>query len=487
MSLSARLSTFFLGALALVLVGFSTTLYLLGRSYLYHQVDERLQAAMDTLVAAAEMEGRGVEWEPNERHFTLGQQAGEDQVRWIVRDERGQAVDRSANLGSEDPLRLSWPALSEETAGLVVLREGQPWRVSQRRVQAEPGAVSRDPKGSEKYAFLVLTGAISQAPVAATLRRLAVTLAVLSGAVWLLAAFLGRWLCRRGLMPLTHIAATARAMSVAEWEQRLPSPQTGDELEDLSHAFNDLLARLHEAFERQRRFTGDASHQLRTPLTAMLGQIEVSLRRHRSVEEYRQVLTQVHGQGVHLRQIVEMLLFLARADAEAELPNLETVNLASWLKEYLQNWSEHPRAPDLGVELPNEDAVYVRVQPPLLGQLLDNLLDNACKYSPSGTPIMLRLEHESGVASCTVADAGCGIAAEDLPHVFEPFFRSAQARRLGYAGVGLGLTVVQRIAAGFGGTMTMQSEPGKGSRFTLRLPQALLSPAAPGAAYAEMS
>jgi two-component system, OmpR family, sensor kinase len=112
----------------------------------------------------------------------------------------------------------------------------------------------------------------------------------------------------------------------------------------------------------------------------------------------------------------------------------------------------------------------VRVQAPLLGQLLDNLLDNACKYSDPGTPITLRLGCEAGAVLLSVEDAGCGIAAEDLPHVFEPFYRSERARHAGRPGVGLGLAVAQRIAASFGGDLRAHSEPGRGSRFTLRLP-----------------
>src|SRR5581483_11619807 len=106
------------------------------------------------------------------------------------------------------------------------------------------------------------------------------------------------------------------SMSAADLDVRLPAADTGDELEELGLAFNDLLGRLQEAFERQRRFTGDASHQLRTPLTVMLGQIEVALRRDRPAGEYREALSVAHGQAERLRRIVEMLLFLARADAE---------------------------------------------------------------------------------------------------------------------------------------------------------------------------
>jgi heavy metal sensor kinase len=461
------LSLFFLGALALVLVGFSVTLYLLARTHLYRQSDERLEAALDTLVAAVEIETDGLEWEPNQRRLTLGQDAGDDQVRWVLRDRQGQVKDRSANLAGGDPLSGSWPDVTLGQTDTVLWADGQPWHLVQRCVSYDGPVVV-----SEKAKLLVLTGALSQASVRATLGRLALALAGLSGGLWVAAAVLGRGLCRRALDPLTRMAAAARAMKATGMEQRLPAPATGDELQELGLAFNDLLTRQQEAFERQRRFTGDASHQLRTPLTALLGQIEVALRRPRPADEYRQTLSLVHGQAVQLRQIVEMLLFLARADAEAKLPHLETVDLAAWLDEYLARRSGDPRSADVRVEPSSPGPLSVRVQPALLGQLLDNLLENAGKYSPAGRPIRLGLGRDSSGVTCIVEDEGCGIAAEDLPHVFEPFFRSARARRLGYSGVGLGLAVVQRIASAFGGTVQVQSELGRGSRFTLHLPPA---------------
>jgi two-component system OmpR family sensor kinase len=490
MSLAGRLTAFFLGALALVLVGFSVTLYLLAHTYLYRQVDERLEAALRTLAAVAEVKPDGVEWEPQDRRPSLGQDTANDQVRWMVHDAQGRVVDRSRNLGAEDLFVSPLPVLAAEEATVQLAhRKGQPWRLWQQRVQAthspatfpaSPGASHREsdsrpqvagPEEEHKHEVLILTAGVSLEPVQGTLRNLAVALTGLSLGLWLLAVFLGRWLCRRALVPVTQMAVAARAMTAADLGQRLPGPGTGDELEDLGQAFNDLLSRLQEAFERQRRFTGDASHQLRTPLTAVLGQVEVALHRERSAEEYRQALRLVQRQAGNLRQIVESLLFLSRADAEASLPNLEPVDLTAWMPAYLQGWSGHPRRADLRVEAPSGGPLWVRVHAALLGQLLDNLLENACKYSEHGTPLSLRLERTEAVVVLIVEDAGCGIAAEDLPHVFEPFYRSPHARRVGRPGVGLGLAVAQRIAAAFGGGVEVHSGLGQGSRFTLRLPE----------------
>jgi heavy metal sensor kinase len=474
MTLATRLSLFFLATLAAVLVGFSVSLYSLAHSYLHRQAEVRLQAALDVLAAAAEVESGGIEWEPHERFLSPG--TGET-IAWAVSDDRGHRLDGSPG---DFPAGQAILAGDDASAARRVDFQGQRWRLAQRRLRAGTSSPAPDAgqagQGTKKYPTLVLTAAVLLDPAEATLRRLALVLAGLSLGLWLAAAFVGRRLCRRALRPLTQMALGARSITAADLGQRLPGPATHDELEDLGRAFNDLLARLQEAFERQRRFTGDASHQLRTPLTALLGQIEVALRRDRDAEEYRRVLRAVGGQAARLRQIVDMLLFLARADAEARSPELERIDLAGWLAEHLQSWSSHPRAADLRLEGPAGGPLWVSVQGPLLGQAVDNLLDNACKYSPAGSPITLRTWREGDAVCLGVEDRGPGIAAGDLPHLFEPFYRSPEAHRQAVGGVGLGLAVAARIVAAFAGRIEVQSGPEKGTRFTLLLPAVAPAP-----------
>ncbi|HEX8202189.1 MAG TPA: HAMP domain-containing sensor histidine kinase, partial [Isosphaeraceae bacterium] len=314
-------------------------------------------------------------------------------------------------------------------------------------------------------------------PVEAEVRSLAAVLPLISLGLWALAAAIGRHFARRALAPLTLLAESARTMPFDDC--RLPSPGTRDELEEFARGFNGLLDRLHVALERQRQFTGQASHQLRTPLAAMIAAIEVARRRPRTVGEHERVLDRLHDDAVRLWRIVEALLFLARADAEAGLPDLERLDLAAWTADHLRAWSGHERAADLRVEGCDGDPFWTRAHRPLLGQLLDNLLENACKYSEPGTPIIVRTGCEPGAVALTVADRGWGIPAEDLPRVFEPFYRAESARRLGRAGVGLGLAVARRIVATHGGTITAESEPGRGSRFVVRLPRAPAPDVAP--------
>lgn len=478
MTLTTRLSLFFLAALAVVLVGFATTLYLLARGYLHRQVDDRLDAALSTLAAAADISPEGVEWEPHERQLFLNQDDGSDQLSWTVRDEKGGPLPQSPVLVGAGFLAHAEESLAAQPSHAAISYQGGMWRVSQRRVPAEDfrGAVAliateqrEAGKVEQRYRALVLIAAVSLDPVAAKLRQLAGVLSGLSLTLWFLAAVLGRRLCRRALAPLARMADAAGAISAANLETRLPSAGAADELDHLRRAFNELLARLQDSFERQRRFAGEASHQLRTPLTALLGQVEVALRRDRTAEDCRAVLECVQQQALGMRQIVEMLLFLARADAESLPTQLEAVDLTAWLDETRQRWSGQERAADMRVECPKDDSCRVETHAPLLRQLLDNLIENACKHTPLGTPIILRLWREGGILALTVEDAGPGIAVEDLPHIFEPFYRSAQARRRGIGGVGLGLAVAKRIAAHLGGDLSVENGPRSGARFTLRL------------------
>jgi signal transduction histidine kinase len=449
MSLASRLSAFFLVMLGVVLVGFATTLYALASHYLHLQIDERLDAALATLAAAAEVGPGGVEWEPDERELGLGRDSGADQIRWFVQDDSGQVVDHSANLN-------------------INSRNDPSWRSKTRQVIAsDPGSSSAGPG----YAALTLIAFAPLGPTESALRRLTLALTVLSVVLWLLAAVTGRMLCRRALAPLSRMSLAARDASATDPAARLPLPGTRDELEDLGQAFNGLLDRLHDALERQRQFTGGASHQLRTPLAGLLSQVDVALKRDRSPEEYRRVLGVVRSKAAQLRQILDSLLFLARAESESERPDLELVDLSAWVSEYLQGWSAHPRAEDIQVVPAGDGPLWVCAHPPLMSQLLDNLVENACKYSHPRTPIQIRLEHRSGGTALVVQDRGCGLTAEEQARVFEPFYRTPAARSHGPAGVGLGLALAQRIASAFGGTLRVQSQPGEGSRFEIELPE----------------
>jgi heavy metal sensor kinase len=466
-TLTTRLSLFFLAALSVVLAGFSAALYLLADRHLHRQLDDRVRGALDTLAAAVEVEPGGVEWDPHNRPQVTESRRGGSSVRWVIRGPDGATLDATADpagskaLPSFDPHWHPSPYTDPE---------GRAWQIGIRRIEGLPGPSAVATPDAKLHPHLTLTVAIPLDPVRATLRALAAALAGLSLAVLFIALFASRWVCRRALAPVTRMADAARSMGAADLAGRLPVPPAADELGDLGRAFNDLLDRLAEAFERERRFTAEASHQLRTPLAGIIGQVEVALRRDRPADEYRRALEAVLTQAGRLRRVVEALLFLARSEAEAGLPGRERIDLSAWVPDRLRAWADHSRVADLVFEPPS-GPVWAAVHPDLFGELLDALLDNALKYSRPGARAVVRVGRDGGGPWLEVEDRGCGVAAEDVPHLFRPFFRSDAARRLGVPGAGLGLAVAARVAAAHGGSVATDSEPGRGSRFRVRLPE----------------
>ncbi len=468
MTLTTRLSLFFLAALATVLVGFSAALYLLADRHLTRQLDDQLAAATRTLASAAEVEPDGVEWEPHSRPLALAPGAFDDELRWTVVTEDGRVIDRSPQAGADELLAEADKGFRTGHRNPRRLDHGgRAWQVT--RVRLAPEVPPPGPLKPGKHAALELTVAVPLDPVHATLRTLAAALTGLTLTVLAIALVVSRAVCRRALAPVARMADAARSMGAADLTDRLPGASSADELADLALAFNGLLDRLGEAFERERRFAGEASHQLRTPLAALIGQVEVALRRDRGPDEYRRALGSVLDQAGRLRRVVEALLFLARSEADARLPGLERTDLAGWVSMRLSVWADHSRSADLMFE-PASDEMPAAIHPDLFGELLGALIDNAFKYSAAGTPVAVRVGRDSQAVWVEVEDRGCGIAPDEVPHLFRPFFRSEAARRLGAPGVGLGLAVAARIVAALGGSIAVESEVGCGTRVRVRLP-----------------
>ncbi len=475
MTLTNRLNWFSLATLAVVLTGFSVAIFLLASRHLHRQAQEQLEATINTLAAAAEIKPSGVEWEPAERRLIIPKSAGDNLV-WQVNDQDGHTVDGSLSSDSLEAKDLTFRAATAYQDGQLALQEvawrGKSWLIGLVWMHgsdphAKPRRKARD--GDNIYPALAMSVGTPLSPIQSNLTRLAAALGGLSIGIWLVALILGRNVSRRALRPVRKMAESAREMDASDLSHRLPLAATGDELDELGRSFNGLLDRLHESHERQRRFTGDASHQLRTPLAGMLGQIDVALRRERSDGEYREALVLVAEQANRLRQIVESLLFLARSDAEAQLPDRSRIDLRGWLTGHLGQWAGHERANDIKTEIDGQEPIWASVHPVMLGEVLNILLDNACKYSPPGKPITVRLRNVSGTAELSVTDHGIGMSDEDVSHLFAPFYRTPEARRRGVEGTGLGLAIARRLAQALGGSLNVTSQPGAGSCFTLRL------------------
>lgn len=468
MKLVNRVSMFFLAALAVVLVMYSTIFYVVVRNRLVHQFDQHLNASLHALVAAVEVEPEEVKWQPLEHDIDLGNPDDIDAVHWVVIGDQSHVVEQSRNVSPE--LVAYAKALAAGTAS----SEGEPfdtaggWKMVHRQLIA-PAPV-RTARELDEFDQVVILVAKPTGPLNFELYRLLLFVCLLPLGVWLVAAAVGRWFCRRALQPVLDMAVDARAIQGADFQTRLPVGETRDELADLASAFNALLDHRQKAYEQQRRFTGDAAHELRTPITVLLGQIEVALRRPRSPEEYAATLELLRSQTHELKSITESLLFLARAEGDAALPDLATISLTSWLADYTDRWQQHPRQADLQLHVDAPSSCQVTASPALLARLLDNLVENAFKYSEPGSPVELILSRHGGQAAIAVVDHGRGISPEDLQAIFKPFFRAQHVRSSGIAGVGLGLAIAARIAEALGGRIECSSQLNQGSRFELWLP-----------------
>ncbi len=327
-------------------------------------------------------------------------------------------------------------------------------------------------KDNEGQIFFIRVGQ-SLSPLQKARKQLIILLAIAGPAALLLGSYGGLLLANQALFPVDRLTRAAEEIEAGDLAKRVQVPAKMDELGRLAVTFNRMIARLQAAFERQRQFTADASHELRTPLAVMRGDIEIALRRERKPEEYRSVLTSNLEEIIRLSRLVEDLLMLARADAGQTLLQCEPLaldELCAQVIEYLT-----PLAEDKGQRLlytpPNTVPLQVNGDAQRLKQLLLNLLDNAIKYTPADGTIRLQLTQEDPHAVLSVSDTGRGIPEEDLPHIFERFFRHSRSTSdKTVQGFGLGLAIVKWIVDSHGGKIIAESALDKGTQFTVQLP-----------------
>lgn len=476
MSLTTRLLLFLQGALAAVLITFCIALYILADWYLSRRATESVDRAAATLVASVDIEPDSVDWEPSDREVSVGNGPLGGTLVWLVMDGQGNLIDRSAASETTEFVGAVTSADSGD-AGL------DDWLITRRTVHP-PGATgdaltrARTAEETEKgeYPAVFFTVGLRAGPIRTAMRELTFGLAGVAIAIWLTSLFIGRSFCRSALSPVTAMAHAATQLNADDLESTLQPAGAEGELADLQRAMSGLLDRFHDSIRRERRFTAEASHQLRTPLATILGQIEVLLRRPRSSEEYDRVLRILYRQASQMSRTVESLLFLARTEADAETPSLESIDLVAWTEEFIDSMADDPRRCRIKFDREDTSSHVVNAHPALLRELVVNLVDNALKYSPEAEAVKVDVLRKGQDVVLAVEDRGPGIAATDLPHVFEPFYRTADAQKQGFAGAGLGLTVTRRIAAAFGAQVQALSAPQGGSRFEVRFPVADSSP-----------
>jgi signal transduction histidine kinase len=288
----------------------------------------------------------------------------------------------------------------------------------------------------------------------------------------LLTFLVARFYAQRALSPVKRLVAELRGIGAADLSRRVQVDNDRDELAQLASSFNELLSRLQEAFQAQKNFIANASHEMRTPLTTISGQIDVLLLRDRSTEEYRKVLVSVLEDMHTLNRLADRLLLLAQAETQGTATTFAPVRMDEvvWSARAELLKAEPGHTCHVSIEEVEDEAdLMVSGNEMLLRSLIFNLMDNACKYAPDRTA-HVALKGPGPVVRIAVSDHGPGISEQDLGRIFEPFFRATNTS--GAKGHGIGLSLALRIAQLHGGGIKVRSVAGEGTRFTVRLPKA---------------
>jgi signal transduction histidine kinase len=476
-----RLTFWYTVALGITIAAFGTLLYLERRQSSLRELDQRLGLEADLanrwLSESYNVLGRIVTTAGSSPSLDPGISAYLEAVRDYV-----VVTDTSGNVLalSEAARALNADALQALTAPLDSFR--LPKRAGTINLGAGTGAlrwlaVRVEAAGPEIGGLMVATPTSQIAFGPSDLVR---SMLIIAPVILLASALVGYWLAGTFLRPVQGIMDEIEAISDGRsLHRRLAVPLSGDEMARLTLTVNGMLARLEQSFGSLHRFTADASHELKTPLMVLRAGVERALVHPGVPSEILQSLDETLAQINEMTELVESLLTLARADEGRAPLAVEESDLRDLLGDVVETAGMLGEGSGVSVTstMP-ERPVRMAVDPHRIREMLLNLVTNAIKYTPKGGTIDLSLADQDGAVSITVRDTGIGIAPGDLPHIFERFWRADPARsRTGERpGTGLGLAITKWIAEAHGGGITVQSRPGRGTIFTVRLPRAGAAP-----------
>lgn len=447
--------------LAAVLLLFSTFIYLTTSNRLNAEVDRGLLAIAEAVASPT--------LEPfRSRAPAIIDQILEDFIGPKVADKYVQIADANGNVIARSKNLLSFSL---------------PLRKSVRMMAGMGETSYQTHKGLNHYPLRVITipvinnGQLLQVVQVGTLLNyttdildeLLLAFAVSIPLSLLLLWYGGWFLAGRALKPVEIITASARTISADNLGQRLEVINPNDEIGQLARTFNMTLDRLEDAFNRTRRFSTDVSHELRTPLTILRGETEVGLRWCGNPDEFKKILSSNMEEINRMSDIIGDLLDLSRAEEGRLGLELMPVDLNKLIEELLGQMG--PRAEEKRITLTfTGGTAIVSGDQARLKQLFSHVIDNAVKFTPENGEIIIMLEDEADMGKLTVTDSGPGIPQNDLPHVFDQFYRVDQARNRNDGGSGLGLSLVRSIAEAHGGKVAVTCPPGQGCTFTVFLP-----------------
>lgn len=379
-------------------------------------------------------------------------------------DLEGRVVARSANLGS-----VHLPTTPEL---LARLRSGEQILETLHDFGDEPVRMLSAPikVGDASYAIQV-AGSLDDARAA--LRSARLLFLISSAAILVAVGVAGALLAWAILRPIDRIVNRARMMGATALTERLPHPGGGDEMARLVETLNEMLGRIEQVFDAQRRFTADASHELRSPLSRLRAELEVTLRRPRNRAEYEETLRSCLSEVERLSRLTEELLTLARLDAgEAQEIPTQAAPLAPILEEVVTRMASDALRRNVKIMLDVPAELAINVAPATAALIVANVLDNAVKFSPPDGEIRIRASIEDGAVIVSVSDSGPGVTEEEIPRLFERFYRGSAARRTEVPGTGLGLAICRILAESQGGSVSVMSGAGGGAVVRVRLPLA---------------
>ncbi len=473
-TIRARLTAWYGAALALTLITMAAPLYLVARGALVAALDHRLRSEADLaagiLVETYRAGGLLVQRDSAGQPVLTPAlnavlQALPDYVMVTHREGRVLFASPAAGTSIQVFDRLKGLMAAPAAPGTVSLGPGGP----------AIRYIVRPVRGAGPEVVAVLAGT-STAAVRAGLEELLSVLLLVVPLGFIAALAVGSWVAGRALEPLDRITTEVREITDGRsLHRRLPVPMVKDEFGRLAETLNQMLARLETSFAALRRFTADASHELKTPLTVLRAGVERAVTSPRTPAEMLPLVEETLQEINRMTELVDALLTLARADeGRAEL-HREAVDLRVIVDEAQETGELLAERSGVTIDVATPaEPVVVDVDRSRMRQLIMNLVENAVKYTPRGGSVTVRLTAGDGRVALSVADTGIGIAPGDLPHIFDRFWRADAARtRTGErAGTGLGLAICKWISEAHGGAIGVQSRPGRGTTFTVTLPLA---------------
>jgi heavy metal sensor kinase len=332
-------------------------------------------------------------------------------------------------------------------------------RISNSVIPGEPG-----------HKYLLQVG-VSLRAIDAALGRYRDLLLWLALPSLIVAALASWWLSGIALAPLSRLATAAREIDVATLQRRLPTRGARDELDDVARSFNETLQRLEHSVGEMRQFSAALAHELRTPLAALRGEIELTLRSAATEDQRRGLASQIEELD-KLKRLIDHLLTLARAEAGQIPLTFAPVNVGDLAASLVEQLEPVAQARTIDLRCERAGTVIVDGDAGWLQRLLLNLLDNAMKFTREGGRVVLRVSQEGSKARIDIRDTGIGMSAEEADHAFERFYQADASRSAPHEGVGLGLSLVKWIVDRHHGTIAVDSRLGEGSTFTVTLPGA---------------